>query len=97
MHTLQTITDIVSQNQSALADQFHVRRFGIFGSMAKGTATPNSDIDMLVEFTEPIGLFQFIALEQKLSHLLGTPIDLATPNALKATIRTKILHETVYV
>ena len=97
MKSIDNIRNILIHNHSDLSKNFHVRRFGIFGSVAKGTTVEKSDIDMLVEFTRPISLFQFIALEQKLTELLGSPIDLATPDALKPAVRNTILRQTIYV
>jgi predicted nucleotidyltransferase len=69
----------------------------VFGSYVRGEADKNSDIDVLVEFSEPIGLFKFIDLEDYLSKLLGAKVDLVTKKALKPRIGSHILEEAVYV
>lgn len=79
------------------AKEYHVRRFGIFGSYSRGSQTTMSDIDLLVEFFQPISLFRFVELEQKLSELLNRDVDLVTPDALKPMIRAEVQKQVLYV
>ncbi len=67
----------------------------VFGSVALGRATGQSDIDLLVEFSRPIGLIGFVRLQQRLAVVLGRPVDLVTPAALKPQLRARILREAV--
>lgn len=97
MTVLDSVQQTIRAHQPALAKQFFVRRLGVFGSVARNMQSDTSDIDMLVEFTQPVSMFRFLALEQKLSDLLGRNIDLVTPDALKAAIKESVLQETVYV
>jgi uncharacterized protein len=78
--------------------EFSVRSFRVFGSIVRGEAGPDSDIDILVEF-EPdarIGLFEFARLQRRLSEVLGRHVDLVTPDALHTSLRQQILSEAVY-
>lgn len=52
--------------------RFSVKSIAIFGSVARDEALPGSDIDLLVEFSEPVGLFDFIRLKNHLEELLQT-------------------------
>ena len=70
-----------------------VKSLKLFGSVVRGEARPESDIDILVEFSRPIGLLAFVRLKQRLTELLGRPVDLVTPEALKPPLRDGILHE----
>ena len=79
-----------------LRRDYSVRRLGIFGSVARGNQTVSSDVDILVDFTHPLGLFRFVELENHLSQLLGKPVDLVTKNALKPIVKDQILQETIY-
>ncbi|MEK7577362.1 MAG: nucleotidyltransferase family protein [Patescibacteria group bacterium] len=97
VQTVQNIKTMLAPHRAMLAADYDVKRLGIFGSVVHGDATGQSDLDMLVEFTKPIGMFRFLDLEEALSHLLGSKIDLVTPGALKTLIRDEILQETVYV
>jgi predicted nucleotidyltransferase len=55
----------------------------------------DSDVDLLVEFSRPIGLFEFVRLQRQLGELVGHQVDLVTPSALKPQLRDRILHEAV--
>lgn len=94
---IKTIADILKQHSQSLKRDFQVSRFGIFGSVARGNAKKTSDIDILVEFSRPIGLFKFIALEEQLKLLLHKDVDLVTKNALKPAIKQEILNQAIYV
>lgn len=59
------------------------------------TFRPDSDVDLLVEFSRPIGLFEFVRLQRELSQILGHRVDLVTPAALKPQLRDRILGEAV--
>ena len=75
--------------------RFHVASLSLFGSVARGEDGPGSDIDILVEFVEPVGMFTFVRLKNYLEDLLDTRIDLVTPEALKERLRDRILKEAI--
>jgi predicted nucleotidyltransferase len=79
-----------------LAKKFHVRSIGYFGSYASGQQTETSDLDLLVEFSQPVG-WEFFTLESFLENSLGLRVDLVTQNALKERIKETILHQVRYV
>jgi len=70
---------------------------GIFGSYIRREQERGSDLDILVEFEEPISLIEFVALERHLSELTGKKVDLVMKSALKPRIGENILRGTVYV
>ncbi len=76
-----------------------IRRLALFGSVLRDDFTPESDVDVLVEFEpgERVGL-RFFALEQELSELLGRKVDLNTPGFLSKDFREEVqLHaEVIY-
>ena len=76
---------------------FGVSRLALFGSFARGEERPDSDVDILVEFSVPVGLFEFVRVQRYLGHLLGRVVDLATPDALRTEMRARILQEATYV
>ena len=82
-------------DQRALLLEHGVSALYVFGSVAQGRATAHSDIDLLVEFSRPIGLIAFVRLQQRLTAALGHPVDLVTPAALKPQLRARILREAV--
>ena len=75
--------------------EFHVASLSLFGSIIRGEDGPESDIDILVEFTEPVGMFTFVRLNSYLEELLGNEVDLVTPEALKERLRDRILNEAI--
>jgi uncharacterized protein len=70
-----------------------VTMVGLFGSMARGEATENSDIDLLVQLAKPKSLLSLVALERQLSDALGRKVDLLTEAALSPYLRDRILGE----
>ena len=80
-----------------MAKRFKVREIGIFGSYLSGKQRPNGDIDILVEFRKPVGLFAFIDLEDYLRELLGIKVHLVSKKALKPRIGEYILREMISV
>ena len=78
-----------------MLDAFGVARLSLFGSFARDEGREESDVDLLVEFSRPIGLFEFARLQRQLGELIGHPVDLVTPAALKPQLRDRILLEAV--
>ena len=69
----------------------------VFGSFVRGEESPESDLDILVTFTQPPTLFQFVELEQFLSESLDVQIDLVMKTSLKPTLGRRILREAIPV
>jgi uncharacterized protein len=67
----------------------------VFGSVARGEARPDSDVDFLVEIEPRRSLFDYIALIQDLTELLGRKVDMAEVESLHDLIREKVLRESV--
>jgi len=87
---------MVNKQRDILRDKYFVREIGIFGSVARGEQTPVSDVDILVEFSQPVGFFVFLDLEDFLSHTLGKKVDLVTKRALKPAVKDQILRDAIY-
>ncbi len=79
-----------------LIDRFQVSKIGYFGSFGSGQQTENSDLDLLVEFSGPVG-WEFFTLEKFLEEEFGIPVDLVTKSALKKQIKDTILNQVIYV
>ena len=88
-------TTTISAHADELREVFGVASLSVFGSMARGEQTPESDVDILVEFERPIGLLRFVELRLRLEALLGRPVDLVEPDALHPQLRDRILAEAV--
>jgi predicted nucleotidyltransferase len=93
----ERIIRILKEQQKTLVEQYGVDRLSLFGSAARDEAREDSDVDLLVEFSRPIGLFQFIELQQWLESLLGCKVDLGTPRSLKPSIQEEVLQEAIRV
>jgi predicted nucleotidyltransferase len=93
----EDVLDILQAHRSELVNPYHVRSLLLFGSMARDEARPDSDVDLLVEFDRPVGLFQFIELQQRLETLLGCKVDLGTKRSLKPAIKKQVIEEAIRV
>jgi hypothetical protein len=87
----------VLRGRQADLDRLGVKSLALFGSTVRGEARENSDIDLLVEFHRPVGLFEFMDVKQYLEDVLGCRVDLGTPDSLKPRLRESVLAEAVYV
>ncbi len=91
------IKEILKANKCYLNERYGVKELGIFGSYLHGEQKTRSDLDLLVEFEEPIGLFDFIRLENELTRLTGVKVDLVMKTALKPRIKDKVIKEALYI
>ena len=91
------VLKIIKEHQRELTDIYSVKSLALFGSVARNEAGPTSDIDVLVEFYRPVGLFGLFALQDRLEELFGCKVDLGTPNSLKPSLRSSVMSEVVYV
>ena len=96
MKPVKDIENKLKELKPFLADKFHVRRIGYFGSYASGLQNSRSDLDLLVEFSEPVG-WDFFTLEKFLEQEFELNIDLVTQEALKDRIRKPILNLVKFV
>lgn len=84
------------QNRDAIlriARQHGARSVRVFGSVARGEARPDSDIDLLVEMEPGRGLLEQASMLLDLQRLLGHKVDVATPEGLREQIRDRVLSE----
>lgn len=71
----------------------NINKVLLFGSHLHGNATDNSDVDLLVELEESVGLFDFVAMQEELSKFLKASVDLGQPDALSKHIKDAVLRE----
>jgi predicted nucleotidyltransferase len=95
MMTLRDVEKTIRKHKPVLRSRFKVKKIGIFGSYVRGDAGKKSDIDILVELAEPLGL-EFVDLKEYLEEILGLNVDLVTLKALKPRLRDSILREAKY-
>lgn len=87
---------ILKKELPYLSEQFSVNNIGIFGSYSRNDQTPESDLDILVEFIKPVGFLKFFDLEEYLTERLGMKIELLSSDAIKPLIEKNILADIVY-
>lgn len=95
--TAEEILAILRVELPEMRQRYGVRSLGLFGSVVRREERSNSDIDILVEFERAPTFFQFVALEDDLSKLLGASVDLVMKSALKPRIGERILSEVLPV
>ena len=88
---------ILQEHRSEFAARYGVKSLALFGSVARDTATEQSDVDLLVEFDRPVGLFGLFTLQDHLEKLLRCPVDVGTRESLKPRLRAKVLAECIDV
>jgi predicted nucleotidyltransferase len=91
------IIQLLSSHRTTLYEKFHVESLAIFGSVSKGLARPDSDIDILIRYKKTPGLFGFLDLKRYLEGIVGRPVDLVTEGALKKHLKEQILREAIDV
>jgi predicted nucleotidyltransferase len=87
----------LKQHRNELVEQYGVQSLALFGSVARDQARSTSDVDLLVEFSRPTGLFGLFALQDHLESLLGCPVDLGTPDSLKPRLKSTVMAERINV
>lgn len=97
MRDVGTVKHALLQHKAELNEKFKVKTIGVFGSYVRGEQKLSSDVDILVEFEEPVGLFEFMKLENHLSDLLEVKVDLVSKKALKPHIGEHILQEVIMI
>ncbi len=97
MKEIEKILKTLRENMPVLREKYKVKTLGVFGSYVRGEQKKSSDLDLLVEFQEPVGLFKFMELEEFLERSTGVKIDLVSKKALKPRIGKHILDEVINV
>jgi uncharacterized protein len=88
-----TVIACLQQNFAHLKEQYHIKKIGLFGSFATETATETSDVDLVVEFEQPIGL-KFVDLCEDLEACLGRKVDVLTATGV-ANIRNRSVADSI--
>ncbi len=90
------ILQVLAEHREELKG-FGVKSLALFGSVVRGEARPDSDVDILVEFEGPATFDRYMELKFFLEELLGRRVDLVTRKALKPRLRPHVEREAVYV
>ncbi len=88
--------DEIREKTAPILRRYGARKAGVFGSFAHGVGVhKKSDIDILVDLPNAIGLFDFVGLQQELQEILGRKVDLVEYETIKPHIKERILAEEV--
>ena len=96
MTTSSEILTKITQIKPTLQKDYHLASIGVFGSASDGSLGKDSDVDILVEFSKPIG-WKVLSMEMFLEKELQRKIDLVTKDALKPQLKNQILSSVVYL
>ena len=95
MIELQSILQILHLHQPELQKKYPIGRLGVFGSYARGEAIEQSDIDIAVEITGPMGL-NFVAMANEIETLLGKKTDVVPLRSIKPQYQQFVQKDLVY-
>jgi len=96
MTELTSIKQILTQLKPELKQKYFVNTIGLFGSVVRDDFTEKSDVDIIVDFTRPIGI-EFIDLADYIESKLRKKVDLVSRNGVKAKYFHQIESEIIYV
>jgi predicted nucleotidyltransferase len=96
MKTLQEIKSTLGRHKQQLFSDYPIKSLAIFGSYARREQNDESDLDIVVEFNEKIGL-RFIDLAEELENLIGFKVDLVSKKGIKKKYYKKIESDLTYV
>jgi len=93
---LSNIQDKLRQIKPKLSEKYHVNSIGLFGSIVRTDFTPESDIDIVVDFSQPIGV-EFIDLAEELEILLKRKVDLVSKAGIRPQYYQAIESDILYL
>lgn len=97
MKTLGEIKKILTKHKAEVQEKYGVKEIGIFGSFVRGEQKRQSDIDILVEYSELPDVFLLIDLEDYLRKILKKKVDLVRKGAIRPELKEIISKEVVYI
>ncbi|MCE7073559.1 nucleotidyltransferase family protein [Dyadobacter sp. CY327] len=92
----KTVLDRLNKSRGYFFSKYPIKSMALFGSYARNDANDGSDVDILVEFSSPVG-FEFIDLAIELEDMLQTKVDLVSKKGLKAPLLPFIEKNLIYV
>jgi predicted nucleotidyltransferase len=97
MKNLEEIKEIIKNHKKELKEKYKVKSIAIFGSYVRGEQKEESDLDLLVEFEEPVSLLHIVSVENYLSDILGIKVDLILKKNIREELREIIIKEATFV
>ena len=97
MLKLNEIKQFLVNYKPIIKEKYQITELGIFGSYVRGEQTEESDLDVLIDYSDVPSLLDIVDLEFYLSDRLGIKVDVVTKKGLKPTVKENILAEVIYV
>ena len=97
MKTRDEILQVLRSQKNSLLEKYQITDLGVFGSYAREQQTESSDLDILVDYSQPPTLPKLIELRDYLSQVFSIKVDVVTQNGLKPRIRERVLSEVIYL
>ena len=89
------LPESVAARVRVLGERHGILNIRVFGSIARGDAAPESDIDLLVDYVPGHGGFAFVEFCDEVEELLGRKVDVVTEKSLHPVIRDKVLRQAI--
>jgi uncharacterized protein len=96
MLTRDEVLALLRKHKVEFKKKYHVANMELFGSYARNEQTDESDVDVMVEFAEPVGI-EFVDLLMELEAILGRPVDLVTKRSVRPKLRSYIEPDLIVV
>jgi len=87
--------EFIKEKVVPILKRHNVKRASLFGSVVRGEAREDSDVDILVELPKGLSLFDFVGIQLELEEALGVKVDLGEYSTIKAVVREQIMSEQV--
>ncbi len=97
MKKKEEVISVLKEKRSDLIQKYHITRIGIFGSVIRDEAGPDSDIDILVDFNDDASLLDHSGLKIYLEKIFGEPVDVVPERSIRAELKSSILSDVVYI
>ncbi len=96
MKTLQEIKTLLTSHKQHLFNDYPIKTMAIFGSYSRSENKDNSDLDILVEFNDKIGI-RFVDLADEIENIVGFKVDLVSKKGIKEKYLQTIDSDLIYV
>jgi predicted nucleotidyltransferase len=93
----EKIRKIINEHRKELEEKYKIKSIALFGSYIRNEQTENSDVDLLVEYTETVGLLNIAATENYLSDILGVKADIVPKKSVRKELKDVIFNEAVQI
>jgi uncharacterized protein len=96
MKTLAEILSMLERHKPKLYEKYPIKSLAIFGSYARRENNDNSDLDLMVEFKDKVGI-KFIELAEEIEQIVGLKVDLVSRKGIKEKYYKSIHNDLIYV